>query len=117
MTPEIKQTLELIFNVIMVLFIVFLIVSYWVQKSLIRKKNRELKRKSNTIKALGEVYFADWKLICKQTKQIAEYKLIMDISDDISAEMLNENERLQLEVDTLKAKLNHKKRPINENTK
>lgn len=40
-----------------------------------------------------------------------EYKFVMRISDDISAEMQKEIESLTLERDTLKSKLNHKKRP------
>ena len=111
MNPEIKQTLELLFNVAVVLSFLFFIVAYYVQKSIIRDKNKKLKRKSSVINGLHEVYFADWRLIRRLNKTISENKFIMRISDDISAEMFKDNERLQKEVDTLKAKLYHKKQP------
>lgn len=130
MTPELTETIELIVAGLSLLITVVMIVCLWVltKRNLklidqIKFKNERLKSNSNLLKIFAKELASRWDYESKLREQIRqfreevdEYRFVMAISDDISAEMQKEIEALTLERDTLKAKLNHKKRPQNANT-
>jgi len=73
MNPEIKQTLELVLDLLWVFFILFTLFTLTYQKL----KNEKLTEEKKQLEA-----------------KLNQYEFIMSISDDISAEMFKENELL-----------------------
>lgn len=123
MTPELKETIGLIVAGISLLITVVMIVCLWVLtkrnlklRDQIKFKNERLKSSNDLLKIFAKELASrlDYESKLREQirqfrKEVDEYRFVMRISDDISAEM-------QREIDTLKAKLNHKKRPQNANT-
>lgn len=118
MSPELKETIGLIVAGLSLLITVVMIVCLWVMvernlklKDQIKIKNERLKKNNDLLKIFAEELSSRWDYESKLREQIRQFRkevdqylFVMRISDDISAEM-------QREIDTLKAKLNHKKRP------
>ena len=80
-------------------------------RNIIREKNKR-------IEDFKQLASDNWRACVRQQKEIESYKVVMAISDDISAEMQKENILLEkqvksqeLEIRQLKAKLNKKKVP------
>lgn len=118
MSPELKETAGLIIAGIALIIAVVMIICLWVMvernlklKDQIKLKNERIKSSNDLIKSLAKALNLEiekkeelQKRIRQYKEEVNQYCFVMRISDDISAEM-------QREIDTLKAKLNHKKRP------
>lgn len=87
MYPEIKQTLELVLDLLWVFFIVYVLLKLTIQSNRIN----DLEAKKTELEA-----------------KLKQDEFIMAISDDISAEMFKENEQLEKRIETLtKEPINH----------
>lgn len=80
MNPEIKQTLELVLDLLWVFFILFTLFTLTYQKL----KNEKLTEEKKQLEA-----------------KLNQYEFIMSISDDISAEMFKENQQLEKRITDL----------------
>ena len=79
---------------------------------------KTIREKNRRIEDFKQIASDNWRVCVRQQKEIESYKVVMAISDDISAEMQKENILLEkqvksqeLEIRQLKAKLNKKKVP------
>lgn len=80
MNPEIKQTFELLLDLLWVFFIVYVLLKLTIQSNRIN----DLEAKKTELEA-----------------KLKQTEFIMAISDDISAEMFKENEQLEKQITDL----------------
>lgn len=112
MSPELKQTLEIIFSIGQYTFVAGLIVALIIKD--LKYKKLVSAKKSEILKLIQEnmTFPPDYIFEHERMKDtIKQCEFVMAIADEISADMFKDNERLHCEVELLKAKLNHKKRP------
>lgn len=111
MSPELKQTLEIIIAGMSLLICLVLLVSFSILANKLRELRKEIREKNWILRCYKKDVTEYVISIHQLDKKIKQYEFVMAIADEISADMFKDNERLHREVELLKAKLNHKKRP------
>lgn len=130
MSPELNETIGLIVAGLSLFVTVVMIICLWVMtkrnlelRKTINLKQERIKSSKDLIKSFSEELISYWDKYLEKKDEILrlkqeneQYRFVMAISDEITEDMQREIESLTIERDTLKAKLNHKKRPANGNS-
>lgn len=116
MSVELKETVGLIIAGLSLLITVVMIICLWVMTKRNVELRKTIKSSNDLVKIFEKELISCWYKDIEKEHEILrlkqeneQYRFVMRISDDISAEM-------QREIDALKARLNHKKRPVNGNS-